>query len=82
MTANEQDWLAERFEANRPQLRAVAYPHRCRGLISSPNTPSAHRGKAGRPRATTFVGTSVTNKQVTPQIYERDRTLTTAPDHR
>jgi RNA polymerase sigma-70 factor, ECF subfamily len=25
MTANEQDWLAERFEANRPQLRAVAY---------------------------------------------------------
>jgi hypothetical protein len=28
MTANEQDWLAERFEANRPQLRAVAYPHR------------------------------------------------------
>jgi RNA polymerase sigma-70 factor (ECF subfamily) len=22
---NEQDWLAERFEANRPQLRAVAY---------------------------------------------------------
>jgi RNA polymerase sigma factor (sigma-70 family) len=25
MTAKEQDWLAERFEANRPQLRAVAY---------------------------------------------------------
>jgi RNA polymerase sigma-70 factor, ECF subfamily len=25
MTANEQDWLAERFEGSRPQLRAVAY---------------------------------------------------------
>jgi RNA polymerase sigma-70 factor, ECF subfamily len=22
---NDQDWLAERFEANKPQLRAVAY---------------------------------------------------------
>jgi RNA polymerase sigma factor (sigma-70 family) len=25
VTANDQDWLAERFEASRPQLRAVAY---------------------------------------------------------
>jgi hypothetical protein len=25
---------------------------------------------------------SITNKEVTPQIYHRDGTLTTAPDHR
>src|SRR5438034_8756268 len=50
-----------------------------RSIILSPDSPSAHLGKAGRPRARNLVRSSITDKEVAPQTHRRDRTLTTHP---
>jgi RNA polymerase sigma-70 factor (ECF subfamily) len=44
VTTDEQQWLAERFEEQRPSLRAVAY--RMLGSLSERTTPSRTRGCA------------------------------------
>jgi hypothetical protein len=46
---NEQEWLAERFEANRPQLRAVAY--RMLGSLSEADDASRARRARAAPRS-------------------------------
>ena len=53
---SEREWLAERFEANRTHLRAVAY--RMLGSLSEADdtvrylTEPLNRGRPRRPRAT------------------------------
>jgi hypothetical protein len=48
----------------------------------SPDHASAHLGKAGRPRATNIIRSRIPDEEVTPQISDLDKTLTTPPDHR
>ena len=54
---DEGDWLAARFEENRPHLRAVAY--RCRlGLILRQASDQGNRGQAEADRDTALARTT------------------------
>jgi hypothetical protein len=65
-------------------LRAarVRMDRRDRSIILSPDSPSAHLGKAGRPRATNFVRLSVAHTEPSAQTSNHKRALTTASHHR